>query len=56
MGVDSFAPYLKRHGKGAFLLCRTSNPGGNDLQFQRLHDVAGQPLLYEHIAQQANGP
>lgn len=55
MGVDSFAPYLKRHGKGAFLLCRTSNPGGNDLQFQRLHDVAGQPLLYEHIAQQANG-
>lgn len=56
MGVDSFAPYLKRHGKGAFLLCRTSNPGGNDLQFQRLRDVEGQPLLYEHIAQQANGP
>ena len=56
MGLDSFAPYLKRHGKGAFLLCRTSNPGGNDLQFQRLRDVEGQPLLYEHIAQQANGP
>ncbi len=56
MGMDSFEPYLKRHGKGAFLLCRTSNPGGNDLQFQRLHDVPGQPLLYEHIARQANGP
>lgn len=26
MGRDSFEPYLKRHGKGAFLLCRTSNP------------------------------
>ncbi len=56
MGMDSFEPYLKRHGKGAFLLCRTSNPGGNDLQFQRLHDVPGQPLLYEHIARQASGP
>ncbi len=53
MGFDSVEPYLKRHGKGAFLLCRTSNPGGNDLQFQRLHDVPGQPLLYEHIAQLA---
>ena len=56
MGRDSFEPYLKRHGKGAFLLCRTSNPGGNDLQFQRLRDMEGQPLLYEHIAQQASGP
>ena len=53
MGFDSVEPYLQRHGKGAFLLCRTSNPGGNDLQFQRLHDVPGQPLLYEHIAQLA---
>ena len=56
MGRDSFEPYLKRHGKGAFLLCRTSNPGGNDLQFQRLRDMEGQPLLYEHIAKQAQGP
>jgi orotidine-5'-phosphate decarboxylase len=36
MGFDSVAPYLKYHGKGAFLLCRTSNPGGDDLQSQRL--------------------
>ena len=55
MGQDSFAPYLKRHGKGSFLLCRTSNPGGSDLQAQRLHSEDGQPLLYEHIAQQASG-
>ena len=32
MGFDSVEPYLRHHGKGAFLLCRTSNPGGSDLQ------------------------
>ena len=56
MGFDSVAPYLKYHGKGAFLLCRTSNPGGDDLQSQRLASVDGQPLLYEHIAHLAEGP
>jgi len=56
MGFDSVAPYLKYHGKGAFLLCRTSNPGGDDLQNQRLTDVSGQPRLYEHIAHLAQGP
>ena len=55
MGFDSIAPYLKREGKGAFLLCRTSNQGGDDLQTRRLADVAGQPLLYEHLATQAQG-
>jgi orotidine-5'-phosphate decarboxylase len=53
MGFDSVAPYLKYHDKGAILLCRTSNPGGDDLQNQRLADVAGQPKLYEHIARLA---
>ena len=56
MGFDSVAPYLKYHGKGAFLLCRTSNPGGDDLQNQRLASVDGTPLLYEYIAQLAQGP
>jgi orotidine-5'-phosphate decarboxylase len=56
MGFDSVAPYLKYHDKGAFLLCRTSNPGGDDLQNQRLASVDGQPRLYEHIAQLAQGP
>ncbi|MDR2332912.1 orotidine-5'-phosphate decarboxylase [Diaphorobacter ruginosibacter] len=56
MGFDSIEPYLQYHGKGAFLLCRTSNPGGNDLQAQRLASVEGQPLLYEHVARQAQGP
>ena len=56
MGFDSVAPYLKYHGKGAFLLCRTSNPGGDDLQNQHLSDVPGHPRLFEHIAQLAQGP
>lgn len=56
MGFDSVAPYLKYQGKGAFLLCRTSNPGGDDLQAQRLASVEGQPLLYEHVARMAQGP
>ncbi|MBL8338244.1 MAG: orotidine-5'-phosphate decarboxylase [Rhodoferax sp.] len=56
MGFDSVEPYLKREGKGAFLLCRTSNPGGDDLQNQRLAGLPGEPLLYEHIARLAQGP
>ena len=56
MGWDSVAPYLKYEGKGAFLLCRTSNPGGDDLQNQRLASVEGQPRVYEHIAALAQGP
>lgn len=56
MGFDSVQPYLKYHNKGAFLLCRTSNPGGDDLQSQRLSALPGAPLLYEHIAALAQGP
>lgn len=56
MGWDSVEPYLKYEGKGAFLLCRTSNPGGDDLQNQRLASIDGQPLLYEHVARLAQGP
>jgi orotidine-5'-phosphate decarboxylase len=53
MGFDSIEPYLAYEGKGAILLCRTSNPGGSDLQAQRLADGS---LLYEHIARLAAGP
>ncbi|HZY17311.1 MAG TPA: orotidine-5'-phosphate decarboxylase [Ramlibacter sp.] len=56
MGFDSVQPYLRYQGKGAFLLCRTSNPGGDDLQNQRLASVEGAPLLYEHVARLAQGP
>jgi orotidine-5'-phosphate decarboxylase len=56
MGFDSIQPYLHYPDKGAILLCRTSNPGGSDLQNQRLADVDGQPRVYEHIARLAQGP
>ncbi|WP_428420793.1 orotidine-5'-phosphate decarboxylase [Methylibium sp.] len=56
MGFDSVEPYLRWPGKGAILLCRTSNLGGSDLQNQRLADVDGTPRLYEHLAQLAQGP
>ncbi len=53
MGFDSIEPYLRYPGKGLFLLCRTSNSGGADLQAQKL---AGGEMLYEHIARLASGP
>ncbi len=53
MGFDSIEPYLAYEGKGVILLCRTSNPGGDDLQAQRLDD--GQ-RVFERIAQLAAGP
>ena len=56
MGFDSVEPYLRHDGKGAFLLCRTSNPGGADLQGQRLAGIKGEPFLYEHVARLAQGP
>lgn len=56
MGFDSVQPYLRYPGKGAFLLCRTSNPGGDDFQNRPLSDVPGQPKLFEHIAQLCQGP
>jgi len=56
MGFDTLQPFLKYPGKGVILLCRTSNPGGSDLQNLRLADVPGQPRVYEHIAAQAQGP
>ena len=48
MGLDSIEPYLRHADKGLLLLCRTSNPGGSDLQAQPL---ASGRLLFEHIAE-----
>lgn len=46
MGFDSVAPYLEWTERGTIVLCRTSNPGGSDLQAL---DVGGVPL-YLHVA------
>ena len=57
MGFDTIEPYLKHAGKGVIVLCRTSNPGGSDLQFLNVAPN-GEPL-YLHVAklaaQQWNG-
>ena len=46
MGRDSVEPYLAWENKGVILLCRTSNPGGSDVQCL---DVGGEKL-YERVA------
>jgi len=46
MGFDSVAPYLEWQDRGVMILCRTSNPGGSDLQSL---SIEGQPL-YQHVA------
>jgi orotidine-5'-phosphate decarboxylase len=52
MGLDSLEPYMQYTGRGLILLCRTSNPGGSDLQSLALE---GGDLLYERIARLAAG-
>ena len=46
MGEDSLAPYLAWKDRGVIILCRTSNPGGSDLQFL---NTDGEPL-YQRVA------
>ena len=48
LGTDSVEPFLRHADRGVFVLCRTSNPGGDDLQHLTVAD--GRPL-YEHVAE-----
>jgi orotidine 5'-phosphate decarboxylase subfamily 2 len=64
LGRDSIEPFLVYPEKGVFLLCKTSNPGANDVQdlpvVSRRLSGDGEPptanhqsptvLLYEHVA------
>ncbi|MBL0029651.1 MAG: orotidine-5'-phosphate decarboxylase [Rhodanobacteraceae bacterium] len=47
MGFDSVEPYLAYPDRGLIVLCRTSNPGGSDLQHLEL---ANGRRLYEQVA------
>jgi len=47
MGRDSLEPFLGREEAGVFLLCRTSNPGGSDIQGLEL--ASGEPV-FERVA------
>jgi orotidine-5'-phosphate decarboxylase len=51
LGRDSLAPFVEacqKHGKGLFVVLKTSNPGSRDFQDQNL-ETTGRPL-YESIA------
>ncbi len=52
LGRDSVEPYLAYTDKGVILLCRTSNPGGSDLQFLDLDTGSGsaKERLFERVA------
>ena len=52
LGRDSVEPFLAYRDRGVILLCRTSNPGGSDLQFL---DVGGGEKLYERVARLVSG-
>jgi uridine monophosphate synthetase len=49
LGGDSVAPFLAREERGAFVLCRTSNPGAADLQLRRIDGIP----LYERVVELA---
>ena len=51
MGYDSIKPFTdlcKKHGKGAFILVKTSNPSGSDIQDR---GVEGDNKVFEMVAQ-----
>jgi uridine monophosphate synthetase len=51
LGQDSIEPFIRNAGKGAFLLCKTSNPGSGDLQDVPVEGEFGKPVpLYVHVA------
>lgn len=51
MGSDSVAPYAAYPEKGAFILCRTSNVGGDDIQ---MLNNDGSPI-YQRVARLVQG-
>ena len=55
MGYDSIEPFIQYTDKGIYILCRTSNPGGQDIQ-ELLVTREGKPrsqYLYEVVAELA---
>ena len=52
IGRDSVEPFLRHEGRGAFVLCRTSNPGA--VAFQDMESGDGVPL-YQRVAHTVGG-
>ncbi len=56
LGRDSIEPFVRDPEKGAFLLCKTSNPGSGDLQDVAVESgrlTVGSLPLYEYVAKLA---
>jgi orotidine-5'-phosphate decarboxylase len=47
-GKESLLPFLEYHNKGIIIMCKSSNPGGGELQDLTVGDVK----LYEYVAHQ----
>ncbi len=52
LGRDSVETFLAHEGRGAFVLCKTSNPGAGE--FQDIQDRDGIPL-YQRVARSVGG-
>ncbi len=50
LGHDSITPYTCYAERGVIVLCRTSNPGGSDLQFLEVDGPHGRERVYQRIA------
>jgi orotidine-5'-phosphate decarboxylase len=50
LGHDSITPYTVYKDRGVIILCRTSNPGGSDMQFLEIDGPRGREKLYQRIA------
>ncbi|HEY7828763.1 MAG TPA: orotidine-5'-phosphate decarboxylase [Candidatus Limnocylindrales bacterium] len=52
VGAEGLAPFLDRTDRYTYVLCRTSNPGSDELQGLLVGDAPGQPAepLYERVA------
>jgi orotidine-5'-phosphate decarboxylase len=54
LGTDSLSPFLERADRGIIVLCRTSNPGAQDIQDLEIRLKDGKGVrIYEYIAKMA---
>ena len=53
-GFDTIEPFLRRPGKGIFVVCRTSNPSSGQFQDLVVSNGRGETTLYGEVARAAN--
>jgi uridine monophosphate synthetase len=51
LGGEALRPFLARSDRGAFVLCKTSNPGADEFQGSKMQETGC--MLYEMVAQHA---